>query len=361
LKQKIPATLSILFLIFLSFWGCGVKNPPVAPESTRPGPVTDLNAWPREGGIYLGWSSPTKNVDGSRLEDLLGFRVFRQSRPLTPSPCPDCPSKFEPVAEIDVEYPRGAQVEGGRVLWRDTTLKPQQEYTYIVRAYNSYKSPSPESNPATIFWDDLPMSSSAVRVQSEDKALILTWEFSPRLVNGKEMTDLSGFNIYRRGKGERFGLFPVNSAPIAERRYLDGVLENGKQYEYEVRAVRNFRGTPIEGLSSTVASGIPEKRTPPSPPTGLVAAVQKDGIALRWDPNPEPDIAGYNLFRRERGENEFTKINPQLITENYFLDREADLKKSYLYRLTAVDTSPTRNESEFSQEVEVRPEPSPIK
>jgi len=358
LKKNISAILSILLLISLSLWGCGVKNPPVAPESTRPGPVTDLNAWPREGGIHLGWSSPTKNVGGSRLEDLLGFRVFRQSRPLTPSPCPDCPAKFEPVAEIDVEYPRGAQVGGGRVLWRDMTLKPQHEYTYIVRAYNSYKSPSPESNPATIFWDDPPISPSAVRVQSEDKALILSWEFSPRLVNGKEMTDLSGFNIYRRFKGERFGLFPLNSVPIPEKRYLDGVLENGKQYEYEVRAVRNFRGTLIEGLSSAVASGIPEKRTPPSPPTGLVAAAQKDGIALRWDPNPEPDIAGYNLFRRDRGENEFTKINPQLITENYFLDREADPKKSYLYRLTAVDTSPTRNESEFSQEVEVFPEPS---
>lgn len=335
-----------------------MKNPPVAPESTRPAPVTDLKAWPREGGIYLGWSSPTKNVDGSRLEDLLGFRVFRQSRPLTPSPCPDCPSKFEPVAEIDVEYPRGAQVEGGRVLWHDTNLKPQYEYTYIVRAYNSYKSPSPESNPATIFWDDPPVAPSAVHVQSEDKALILTWEFSPRLLSGKEMTDLSGFNIYRRGKGERFGLFPLNSVPIPEKRYLDGVLENGKQYEYEVRAVRNFRGTLIEGLSSAVASGIPEKRTPPSPPTGLVAAVQKDGIVLRWNPNPEPDVAGYNLFRRKGQEDEFTKINPQLITENYFLDREADPKKSYLYRLTAVDTSPSRNESEFSQEVEVRPEPS---
>lgn len=249
-------------------------------------------------------------------------------------------------------------MEGGRVLWRDTTLKPQHECTYIVRAYNSHKSPSPESNPATIFWDDPPIAPSAVHVQSEDKALTLTWEFSPRLVNGKETTDLSGFNIYRRGKGERFGLFPLNSASIPEKRYLDGALENGKQYEYEVRAVRNFRGTPIEGLSSTVASGIPEKRTPPSPPTGLVAAAQKDGIALRWDPNPEPDIAGYNLYRQEKGGNVFIKINSQLITENYFLDKETDPKKSYLYRLKAVDASPARNESEFSQEVEVFPEPS---
>jgi fibronectin type 3 domain-containing protein len=177
-------------------------------------------------------------------------------------------------------------------------------------------------------------------------------------MNGKEMVDFSGFNIYRRREGERFGLLPLNSEPFAKNQYQDAVLENGKRYFYEVRAVRNFRGTLIEGPSSAVASGIPEKRTPPSPPTGLVAAIQKDGVALRWNPNPEPDIAGYNLYRREQAESVFIKINPQCITENYFLDKEADPRKSYLYRLTAVDTSPARNESEFSREVEVSPEPS---
>jgi len=357
LKRKILAILSILLpLVFL---GCGIKGPPVAPDSTIPAAVTDLRAWSREGRIFLAWGSPTKNTDGSNLEDLLGFRVFRQSRPLLPSTCPDCPLKFEPVAEIDIDYPLpAARVEGGRVLWRDTTLKPQHEYIYIVRAYNSYKFPSPESNPVTIFWDDPPIAPTRVSVRGEDKALEIRWEFSPRLLNGKEMVDFSGFNIYRRSEGERFGFFPLNPEPFPEKRFQDAVLENGKSYYYEVRTVRNFRGTLIEGLSSAVASGIPEKRTPPSPPTGLVAAIQKEGVALRWNPNPEPDIAGYNLYRLEKGESDFTKINPQLITENYFLDKEADPHRSYFYRLKAVDISPARNESKFSKEVEVFPEPS---
>jgi len=356
LRQRNPAILSILLLLTLAFSGCGIKGPPVAPSSTIPAAVIDLRAWAREGRIFLAWGSPTKNTDGSDLKDLLGFRVFRQSRPLPPSPCPDCPFKFEPVAEIDVEYPPPeAQVEGGRVLWRETALKTQTEYTYIVRAYSSYKSPSPESNPATIFWDDPPVAPTKVTVRSDDKALEISWEFTPRLGTGKEMVDFSGFNLYRRGEGELFGFFPLNPELIKENRYQDAVLENGKRYYYEVRAVRNFRGTLIEGPSSTIASGIPEKLTPPSPPTGLVAVIQKEGVALRWNPNPEPDIAGYNVYRREKGESAFTQINPQLITEQYFLDREADPHKSYLYRLKTVDTSPARNESDFSQEVDVSP------
>ena len=181
------------------------------------------------------------------------------------------------------------------------------------------------------------------------------WEFTPRLVTGREMADFSGFNLYRRGEGELFSFFPLNPDLIKENRYQDAVLENGKRYYYEVRAVRNFRGTLIESLSSAVASGIPKKITPPSPPTGLVAATQKEGVALRWNPNPEPDIGGYNVYRREKGESAFTNINPQLITEQYFLDKEADPHKTYFYRLTAVDNSQARNESEFSKEVEVSP------
>ena len=66
-------------------------------------------------------------------------------------------------------------------------------------------------------------------------------------------------------------------------------------------------------------------------------------------------ISGYDIYRQEEGETTFRKINPQLIKEPYFLDPTASSKKSYTYRLKAVDTS--RKESEFSQEAEISPEP----
>jgi fibronectin type 3 domain-containing protein len=288
------------------------------------------------------------------LGDLLGFRVFRQSHPLTPSSCPDCPLDFQVVAEIDVEYPREAQVEGGRVLWPDTSLKPQQEYTYFVLAYNSYKCPSPESNRVKIFWDQAPPAPVEVRIKTQDRALEITWEFS--LPPGKELAGFAGFNVYRRMERERFGFYPLNPDPIKQARFVDGGLENGRRYGYEVRAVRNFRGTLIEGPASGVVEGIPEKQTPPSPPTGVVGVFQEGGVSLRWDGSPEPDIAGYDVYRREGRMQTFHKINPQLVKEPYFLDRAASPLKSYSYRLKAVDSS--GRESEFSKEAEVFPEPT---
>jgi hypothetical protein len=345
-----------LFLISLGLGGCGLKGSPVAPDSTIPAPVSDLQLWPKGGGIFLRWTVPAKNMDGSRLTDLLGFRVFRQALPLAPAPCQPCPATFEPVAEIDMDYPRGVRLERGIVLWQDKAVSPQNEYTYFVQAYNLYRSPGPESKRVKIFWDDPPAAPTKVNLHKEDRALKITWEPVPFLVNGQEMADFKGFNIYRRSQGELFSLSPLNADPIPDKEYWDGKVELGKPYFYEMRTVRNFRGTLIEGPSSAVVQGVPEKRLPPSIPTGLVAVRQQDGVALRWDKNPEPDIAGYNLYRREKEGKESVPMNPRLITENYFLDGSADLQRAYFYRLQAVDSSPSGNESDFSKEVEVAPE-----
>ena len=340
-------------LFFSLFPACGKKGPPLPPESNVPAAVSDLRTWPREGALFLGWTVPTRNVDGSKLQDLLGFKVFRSDRSMNSS-CPECPVNFRAVAEIDIDYPRGAQVEAGRVLWQDPAVKPQTEYTYFVLAYNPYKSPSPDSNRVKVFWDDPPSAPEGVRIRSESQALEISWEFSfPRMEEGAGI----GFNLYRRTEGDRFALFPSNPEPVKGTRFVDGGLQNGKKYFYEIRAVRNVQGTLIEGPASAVAEGIPEKQILPSPPRGLVAAFQEGGVALRWDENPEPDVAGYNLYRRAADEETFRKINLAPVKDRYYLDATADPKKSYTYRLKAVDSPFPHREGDFSQDADVSPLP----
>ncbi len=347
--------ISLIFLLSLFFGGCGIKAAPVAPDSAIPAPVSDLNAWVRDGKILLHWKVPDRNIDGSRLTDLSGFKVFRQAHPLAGPPCESCPLAFELAAEIDMDFPRAARVEKGAVLWQETGTRPQNEYIYFVQVYNRYRSASPESNRVKIFWDDPPAAPGKVNLRKEDRALEINWEPVSLLIDGRQMVDFRGFNIYRRSEGENFSLSPLNAEPVPERRYWDGQVELGTRYSYVVRAVRNFHGTLIEGPSSEWVQGVPEKLLPPSIPAGLVAVRQLDGVALRWDSNPEPDIAGYNLHRREKEGKEFLLINSRLITESYFLDSSADPQHTYLYRLQAVDSSPSRNVSDFSREVEVSP------
>ena len=352
MPSSIAKTLLLALFFFSALAACGKKGDPLPPETKVPAPVSDLRAWSREGAVFLGWTIPTRNTDGSPLRDLLGFKVFRQARPLSAPPCQECPQNFEAVAEIDVDYPRGARIEGGRVLWQDGGGRPQTEYTYFVAAYDSYKSPSPESNRVRIAWDEPPPSPEEVKVRSDDRALEITWKYSPP--REKEPPAVR-FNVYRRPEGGRFGFFPVNPEPLGETRMVDGGLRNGVKYLYEVRAVRLFQGTFVEGPASAESDGIPRKTVPPAPPRGLVAAFQEEGAVLRWDENPEPDVAGYDIYRRAEGEESFRRINPAPVKEPYFLDRSADLRQAYTYRLKAVDSSLPPNESEFSQDGEVFP------
>jgi hypothetical protein len=477
--------LYLLLFQALVIVACGKKSLPVPPGVGIPARATDLTSWGKDEGIVLSWKVPTQNIDGSRLEDLIGFVVFRRERPLPFSPCTECPDKFEPVAEIDVEYPRGAEIRDGKVLWRDRDLKPGNEYTYFVVAYNAEKVPSVESVPLRRIWGVSPAAPREVRVESLDRALRLSWQIIPRLVDGQEITEgpfllktgdlkdsaalskklgegrdpvskylqkyiqpdtwrlmeeynlydesnftsrqlvedltdalnqaiqgpslyeterfagvllpawvrkwageepqgenlrhlnrilleavypaeiskyrahLAGFNVYRRGEKEPLEFAPLNSEPIVENQFLDGGLENGKKYFYQVHALRNYWGSLIEGPGSKEVEGISEKTKPPIPPAGLTANVHSQGVELHWDRNPEPDVAGYNLYRKQKGEDRFQKVNAQLIPENYYLDRSADPQKSYAYRVTAVDSSPAARESDFPRDVEISP--SPIK
>ena len=349
----------LLVLWVAAFWGCGKKALPVAPESSVPEAVTDLRAWVKEEEVYVSWSFPSRNQDGSRLDDLQGFRILRQTQPLSPASCPECPLKFEKVGEFDLKFPKEGRVEGRRVWWQDPSLKPRNEYTYVVVAYNRYQTSGLESNRVKVSFHQPPGAVANVKVKSEDRLLEISWDFAPHLKNGENMNDPAGFNIYRKSEGGNFGFFPVNPAPLLQSPYRDGGLENGKRYEYVVRALRNFKGTPIEGPPSLVMAGMPEKILPPSQPTGLIGVIRREGdkkgVELRWNRNPEPDVAGYDLYRQEKETDTPIKVNPQIITETYFFDATADPLKSHLYRLKARDNSPRRNESGFSQEAEVNP------
>lgn len=357
--RRKKALFAFILILAAALGGCGKKALPVAPESSAPEAVADLRAWVKEEGVYLSWTFPSRNRDGTRLDDLQGFRILRQARPLDPASCPDCPLRFETAGDIDLQFPKESRIEGGRVWWQDSSLKPGNEYTYLVTGYNRRRTDGGESNRVKISFDHPPAAVAGVRIRPGDRFLEISWDFSPRLKNGEAMGDPGGFNVYRRSESGDFRFLPLNPEPIAQAPYRDLRLENGKRYEYTVRALRNFRGSLIEGPPSAVQAGIPEKTVPPSQPTGLIGAVRrgsdKKGVELRWNRNPEPDIEGYDLYRREKGTESFIKLNARPLTDPYFIDDTAEPEKGYVYRLKAVDNSPRRNRSEFSQEAETNP------
>ncbi|MBS8265641.1 hypothetical protein DYI25_14535 [Mesobacillus boroniphilus] len=82
---------------------------------------------------------------------------------------------------------------------------------------------------------------------------------------------------------------------------------------------------------------IKEKDTiPPSNPINIVGKNLLDANLLSWNPNLEPDVKGYNIYR-STDSTTFLKVNSILLTNNEFKDEEIEHGKTYHYRVTAID------------------------
>jgi len=84
----------------------------------------------------------------------------------------------------------------------------------------------------------------------------------------------------------------------------------------------------------------------PSVPMDLILTPLQTSILLEWSQNNDPDIYGYNLYRKSSIETSFVKINYEVIRDTSYLDTNVWGDKSYSYALTAVDSD--GHESGFS-------------
>ena len=74
-SDRTLATLLVL-LVVAPLWGCGAKGPPLAPLVVAPVPVTDLAVRRLGGEVYVGFTLPTQNRDGTEPADLIRVDVY---------------------------------------------------------------------------------------------------------------------------------------------------------------------------------------------------------------------------------------------------------------------------------------------
>lgn len=91
---------------------------------------------------------------------------------------------------------------------------------------------------------------------------------------------------------------------------------------------------------------------PPSAPTGLSTRIYQVSVSLDWNPNTEPDLAGYSVFRSNAPEGPFELIARGL-TSTTFVDNNANQPIPYYYKVAAVDYS--LNRSALSEIVQATP------
>ena len=78
----------------------------------------------------------------------------------------------------------------------------------------------------------------------------------------------------------------------------------------------------------------------PSAPTGLSAAlVFPHHVGLSWNANPEPDVAGYNVYRSTAPKGGYLKVTASPLPGTSFLDTAVAVGTTYYYKVTAVNAA----------------------
>ncbi len=87
---------------------------------------------------------------------------------------------------------------------------------------------------------------------------------------------------------------------------------------------------------------------PPAIPRGLYSITGDEEVELRWVPNDENDLDGYDVFRRGESHGDFRRIATVSEHAQSFVDREVVNGRTYWYAISAFDRSD--NESELTPE-----------
>jgi hypothetical protein len=244
----------LLLLLLALLAGCGKKGPvqplkqrlPAAPEALTVRQIGDR--------FLVAWRPPVRNLDGSTLEDLDKFRVYKMRYDLA-NDCPECRDTSVLLQEVDLDYLRDVRRVGDRLYLWDTELEPGYGYQYRIVPINtkgreggSILLRAPFVNP--------PPAPAGLTAENRDRLVRLHWQ-SPAATppDGERL----GFNLYRREASEPFPFSPVNRDVIlTDPAFEDFDVENGRTYVYAVRTVVRVLGKTVESTLSNIVTAAPQ-------------------------------------------------------------------------------------------------------
>ncbi len=76
LHHGLRVTLLVGLVVVAQLWGCGKRGPPLAPSVRVPARVTELSVRRLGDEVYVGFTLPTRNRDGSQPADLVRVDVY---------------------------------------------------------------------------------------------------------------------------------------------------------------------------------------------------------------------------------------------------------------------------------------------
>lgn len=339
-----PFLLTLLLACVCLLAACAAEGPPRPPRVQRPERVSGLTVAQIGRALRLSFKAPQLATDGRQLTKPIEVEIFRQivipGQPVTRTFVPD-------KLWVDIKPNDLSHFKHGQEIVYEDRLSPQQfnasvgdlfsfAVITLTRGFRGRPRESDLSNLARTRILNVSPPVEKLRVVQKRKGLELRWRPPTSGLNGRPLPPLAAYHIYRSQEQQTPPL--AVEATTKESFYLDREFEFNRTYYYRVRAIFAQDGYAAETDDSNVAAVTPRDIFPPSPPTGLEAVYTGREVELIWKPVPEPNVAGYNVYR-EGSQRPANRLNKGLLRAPVFADRSAKPGARYIYWVTAVDAA----------------------
>lgn len=328
--------------------GCGVQGPPRPPRVEQPQAVKDLTVSQVGRSLRFSFSLPQLATDGERLTKPLEVEFLRATLPsfqTSPPPAPALSPWIALSAPETEKQRRGEKLVFSAQLTEEDLRDPGRSTLVLAvrtltRGFRRRAIESVLSNLVSVRPLRVPAPVKGLQARVTENAIELTWT-APE-------TEVTSYRIYRKS-ADASGGFLLRSETRGAA-WQDPEFQFGKTYSYRVTALVKEGSSVAESEDSQAIEIAPKDTFPPAPPKELTAVYTGQGVEVLWTANSEPDLGGYNLYRREAA-GTFQKLNSELLGTPVYRDTSVVAGQSYTYRATAVDLA--GNESSPSDDVAV--------
>ncbi|WP_305044142.1 fibronectin type III domain-containing protein [Geoalkalibacter sp.] len=240
-------------LLLPALVACGKKGPVRPLSELSPAAPPAFSAVQAGESVLLSWDMPRTNQDGSPLEDLTGFRIYRLG--FAPGdPCPECREESAAlVAELDLDYLPTASRRGEHLFWFDTQARQGGGYLYRILPLNRKGRPGAAARTQLILAEP-PPAPEQLTAGGHDRLVRLRWNPVASL---PEDAVFLGYQIYRRSGEAHFSPAPLTDEPLQTTEFEDFGVINGQSYAYAVRTLVERGGRRILSARSMEVSVIP--------------------------------------------------------------------------------------------------------
>jgi len=326
--------------------GCARLGPPLPPLRRLPPPAAELKAVQDGARLEVSCLLPAANQDGSKIERIR--RVELDGRLLPPGTPPETAALPPPVAAGWEGEALQSRLQGRAFR---TTLELGQTFGGVagtlvltVRFQNEHEHWSPQPPAVRLPVAPVGQPAAAPGWQLDKYAVHLDWPAPGENFDGSQPARFDGVKVYRRElpDGPAEEIASLGREAVA---YADTGFRFDRRYAYAVSFFLRPGETQIRGAMSPWAEVDTTDVFPPDSPGQLSAVAEGGRVKLIWDPVPDPDLAGYLVFRQDPGEAAPRQLTPEPVGRNLFVDELPDTVPAGPYHVVAVDRKGNRSKA----------------